>query len=396
MTDKDNKNIESQQKNNADASKNEVKKPSSWITVWVIVSLLIAVLGMAGAAYVWWQLDQYKQQASKQLEAAFSQWNTQLQGKLDANELTQQVTPLVEPLQIHLEALEKSNKVAAQSRDALKESTEKLFELYGRDKNGWQLAEVEYLLRIAQHRLVIENDFQGAAKTLKAADDKISEIADPGLLPVRVAISDERVLLQTRKRPDLVGIVLSLSRISKQIPLLDLSPNRQKNNPVVLDTRLETAAINSDAPWQDQIVQFVKSLYKVEPLKKSLDSPVINIIDAMNTLEETLKLAKWAVLERDQQQYQQLMQQSRDVFQRYFDENNNYHREINTELKRLSNLEIRPELPDISTSLELLKGIMSKKEHAVTQPLEVNAIPENAVLQSDDKPVEQEQGEADE
>jgi len=365
MTDKKNKAIESKQKQSKKTAdeKQTQNKPFKWSSFFVALAFVLALCGLAGSAYVWFEFDLYKQQADAQLKQALKAIDSKLQTKLESTDVTRQVIPLVTPLTSHLETLEKTSQSAAQARDTLTESTQKLFELYGRDKNGWQLAEVEYLLRIAQHRLVIENDFQGAEKTLKAADEKISEIADPGLLPVRVAISDERVLLQARSRPDLVGIVLSLSRMIKQIPLLDLSANTKKINQQDRASSFGADQVDSNAPWQDQVVQFVKGLVKVEPIKKSISIPAVNLISALDTLEEKLKLAKWAVLERDQNQYHQLIKQSGELFKRYFDVNNNYHAEINAELERLLSLEIRPELPDISGSLIVLKNMMIKREN---------------------------------
>lgn len=384
MNDKHNKAISSNDK--AD-DKLETKKPTSkpfkWSILFIIIALILAVSGLAGAAYMWFQFEQYKQQSSTQISNVLNSVEMKLSSKLEANDVSKQILPLLSPLNAQIKAIEKNSQAAALARNTLTESTQKLFELYGRDKNGWQLAEVEYLLRIAQHRLVIENDFQGAEKTLKAADEKISEIADPGLLPVRVAISDERVLLQSRRRADLVGIVLSLSRIIKQIPLLDLSANKPLVKSAESAASPSQSNVDSNASWQQQVVQFVKGLVKVAPLQKSLSVPSVNLIDAINTLEEKLKLAKWAVLERDQRQYHQLMQQSQQLFKQYFDENNNYHHEVNVELERLLNLEIRPELPDISGSLLLLKATMLKKEHAVIKEISQQQQPKPDVLTLD-------------
>lgn len=361
--------------NKASEQPSDQKKSFKWSGLLLFVSLIFAIAGLAAAAYIWFEFDRYKQQSSASINAEISSINSKLEEKANISQLPSHIKPLMTPILSQLKTIEDDNLTAKQTRNSLSESTQKLFELYGRDKNGWQLAEVEYLLRIAQHRLVIENDFQGAEQTLQAADDKISEIADPGLLPVRVAISDERVLLKTRNRPDLVGTVLSLSRIIKQIPLLDLSANTSiKETEKTSDTSEEQNTVDSSAPWDKQILQFAKSLYKVEPLKKSITSPKVSLIDAINTLEEKLKLAKWAVLERDQKQYQQLIQNSSDIFKRYFDKNNNFHAEIYDELTRLQSLEIKPTIPDISGSLLILKGIMLKKEHHAVKPLKAQSI----------------------
>ncbi len=131
-----------------------------------------------------------------------------------------------------------------QQQQALLESKTKLFDLYGRSKNEWQLSEVAYLLRIAQHKLAIENDFEGAALTLQAASNKIATTADPGLLPVRVLISEEIADLKTRTRPDLVGMTLFLSQLSQQTGTL--KPGYQSGITAVSDTHPTLPPIYTD------------------------------------------------------------------------------------------------------------------------------------------------------
>ena len=334
-----------------------------WAVVFIVISLVIALGALASAAYIWQQFEQYKvaeNRANQSLEVDIA-------NKLNSADLNTKILFEVNPLKSKVAQIEKTaeqhNKQVKQQYETLSDSTKKLFELYGRDKNGWQLAEVEYLLRVAQHRLVIENDFQGAEHTLKAADVKITEIADPGLLPVRVAISNERVLLQTRTRPDLVGTVLSLSRIIKQIPQLKISV---ESEPVVHHPSAPQE-FSFDGDWQLQAEQFIKGLVTVQPLKTSIKAENTTVVDVLQTLEEYLNLAKWAVLDRNQKQYHALMQKSVTLFAQYIDPKNNYHKEIDAELKRLSGVMIKPELPDISESMLLLKQVMIRKEHKLKQ-----------------------------
>src|SRR5262245_33593331 len=49
----------------------------------------------------------------------------------------------------------------------------------------WKLAEAEYLLRVGNHRVLIERDAHGAAPLFRAADDVIKDVDDAGLVPVR-------------------------------------------------------------------------------------------------------------------------------------------------------------------------------------------------------------------
>ncbi len=398
MNDKSDKSIDvkedGSQSTDALVSDNKRKKPFRWSLLFITVSFLVALTSAAAAAYLWLQFESYKKTSADSLSQSLIQIDNRLEQKLDAQDMSAQIEPVVTPLQKRLVELEQLNALAEQHLTVLTESTKKLFELYGRDKNGWQLAEVEYLLRIAQHRLLIENDFQGAEKTLKAADEKLSEIADPGLLPVRLIISDERVLLQARSRPDLVGIVLSLSRIVKQIPYLKLSPNQSITAPKN-DKKEVPNLLAMDAPWQEQVISFVKGLVKVETLKSSISIESVGIVDVLSSLEEKLKLAKWAVLERDASQYHQLIEQSTSLLKQYYDEKNNYHVELYHELVRLNHLEIRPTLPDISHSLLKLKAIMLKKQHTLKTEKPVESI-SSKQMESVPSKGENENGEANE
>ena len=342
------------------------QKSSLILKLFVFIALLIAIAASAGGVYLWQQF-QIAQQSNQQQMAALE---STVQNKITGAEVSRLLAQSNAAIQSDLDAIKQQLAEAAEHRKRLNESAVKLFELYGRDKNGWQLAEVEYLLRIAQHRLVIENDFEGAEKTLQAADEKLAEIADPGLLPVRVAISNERTDLQTRSRPDLVGMVLSLSRLIQQTPYLQLTtlnkaePKAMKpaetanNEPLTFDN------------WQQQLQGFVSSLVKVETLKPEDKPQAVNVKDVLQVAEERLKLAKWAVLDRNQQQFKALLQQVQDMLQPYYDASNTAHVAFFQHLKELSKQEIKPQLPDISQSLLLLKRAMIQQQHVVSDAIQ--------------------------
>ena len=64
-------------------------------------------------------------------------------------------------------------------------------------------SEVEYLLRLANQRLQLERDVEGAAALLRTADARLEEANNPALVPVRRAIAEELAAL---KRPVQVGL----------------------------------------------------------------------------------------------------------------------------------------------------------------------------------------------
>ena len=204
----------------------KVKKPTTAGSGFPVLGLLnlALIVAMAAAVAWYWQtqqkLEQDKQQALVTLQQQLEQQLKQQLGTKADKSTADQIQQRLKPLESVIGNSANQIGELQTQQQALLESTDKLYELYGRDENSWQLAEVEYLMRVAQHKLILENDFEGAALTLQAASDKIAATADPGLLPVRIQISDEIAGLKTRSRPDLVGMTLVLGQLGKQIHAL--------------------------------------------------------------------------------------------------------------------------------------------------------------------------------
>jgi uroporphyrin-3 C-methyltransferase len=246
-------------------------------------------------------------------------------------------------------------------QQSLRESSEKLYELYGRDKNDWQLAEVEYLMRVAQHKLILQDDFEGAAITLQAASDKIALTGDPGLLPVRVMISEEIADLKTRKRADLVGMTLILAQLARQVRALE--PGF-----AVRVREAEPAPVPAPAPesqnWLDKVDSFVDSLVTIRYQDAEPTRVEANVANVSETLEDNLKLARWAVLDRDAFQYAQLIEQSLRLFREFYDLDNAANHDFMQQLQNLQKMQLKPEKPDINASLRELQRILSQRENA--------------------------------
>ncbi len=320
---------------------------------WFGVFNFLLIVGLIAAAAYYWQLQQ-KTEAGKL--AAFESLKQQVANKAESNQLQSKLRPLESGLTDLLGRLEQLHK----HQQEMQGSTEKLYELFGRDENGWQLAEVEYLMRIAQHKLILENDFEGAAITLQAASDRIATTGDMGLLPVRVKISDEIAELKTRRRADLVGMTLKLAQLGQQVR--SLIPGF-KVQPAV-EPGLE-ANDGIDLSLQERVSDFFGSLVSV---KRDVDMAPTKtealIINVGEKLEDNLKLTRWAVLERDAFQYKRLMKENIELFKQFYNLDDAANHDFYSQLQALQQAEIKPEKPDINGSLEMLRKIITKREDA--------------------------------
>ena len=355
------------------AAATKPKKPSGTGSSFPVLGLLnlVLIIGMASAGAWYWQsqqvLEQNKQEAMAVLQQQLKQ---QLSTKADQS-TADQIQQRLQPLESVIGDSAKQIGDLQTQQQSLLESTEKLYELYGRDENGWQLAEVEYLMRVAQHKLILENDFEGAAITLQAASDKIAVTADPGLLPVRVQISDEIAGLKTRSRPDLVGMTLQLSQLSKQIG--SLKPGYEPR----IDTSTGDVTVPTVDPatlsLEDRVVAFFDSLVTVNKSEATPAHIESLTIDVEEVMENNLKLTRWTVLERDAFQYQRLMDENVSLFKQYYDLDNAANYDFYSQLLALQKSQIKPEKPNISGSLEMLRHIISRRQQAPSDDLEAEA-----------------------
>lgn len=322
---------------------------------WFGVFNLLLIIAVVAAAGYYWQMQQKFEQQKNQTIANLQQ---QLASKADSAQLQQRLAPLESGIGDSVNQISELQ----QQQQALLDATENLYDLYGRDESGWQLAEVEYLMRIAQHKLILENDFEGAAITLQAASDKIAATADPGLLPVRVQISDEIAILKTRARPDLVGMTLVLSQLSRQIKAL--TPGYMPRTETSQDTNQAPDSGPVEQSVVERVVTFISSQVSVKKEETPPTQTEALVVDIEQTMEDNLKLTRWTVLERDNFQFQQLMQENLRLFKQFYNLDNAANHDFYSQLEELQKATVKPQKPDISGSLELLKHIISKRENA--------------------------------
>jgi len=343
------------------------KPRRAWLSL--LNFLLILALG-TGAGYYWWQQQQVARDymaTIAELKQQLAPLEQQLANKADNARLDVSLSPL----KGEIGNLGKRIDELVLEQQGLRASSEKLYELFGRDKSDWQLAEVEYLMRVAQHKLILQDDFAGAAITLQAASDKIGLTGDPGLLPVRVMISEEIAELKTRKRTDLVGMALTLAQLGRQVRVL------QPGFAIRIDeTPVAPVEVEVSQDWFDRLIAFIDSLVEVRNEVTEPSEIEASIVDVGSSLADNLKLARWAVLERDARQYHLLLEQSLRLFDEFYDLDNAANSEFMAQLQSLQEMVLKPEKPDITGSLYELQRILSQRENAPP------AAPEPAVTET--------------
>ncbi|OLO05908.1 hypothetical protein BTW07_02170 [Salinicola socius] len=268
------------------------------------------------------ELDQSRQQNLKMMRGEFDQYRQNLDNTLD-----------------------KVLKELAQQQQA--------------DPREWLHAEAEYLLRLANQRLQLERDVNGAKALLNAADERLREADNPALVPVRRAIQSELASLDSVPVIDRTGLYLALMAQQEQLARLPLKQDIE-----------EIAAGQGDAKptggWRQQLATLGSELKDLVTVRRH-DQPLEALITPQQEsyLRQNVRLlleqAQLALLKSEPKLYQASLDKAIELVEGYYATDNDGVTNALDKLKSLRDNEVRPELPDISESSQLLKRFIEQR-----------------------------------
>ena len=360
---------------------------------WAVsLALILAILGVGLSVYTW-----YATQVAGQLEAGREL------GRLDGvdRELTRLVTEQsglqvridaalsqnlddkrevlesIEAAQSELDARFKS--LADEQAGAFARQNDEISSLAGtlaatRTQLGsvqedWTLREVAHLLLLANQRLTLLGDAELAKRALTLADDRLRSVADPGILEVRRALSQELSALERVELPDISGIALDLSSLVQTVSALPLKGDGDRPD-WIADAQADqsgkdsstASSVDKDEPgffaaWISRLADDLGSLIRVRRVDET-QSPKLDNSErflAFENLRLHLLVAQLAVLRSDQAVYEENLTTARTWLNDYFESSSETQR-FDARLSQLMQIDIAQELPNISESLTLLRS----------------------------------------
>jgi len=331
------------------------------------LALLLSLCTLGGGGYLAWEGWQLKQQ-STQLQTQLTQKvETALaNGKADVAQTVSQVSHQLGQLQAHAEA-EKKN--IAELQDRLTRSIQQVTADREVSRKDWLLAEVEYLLRLANQRVLMEQTPDGALTLLKSADKILSETDDVTIYDVRKALASDIAALEAVPRLDAEGVFLRLNALNQQVDNLRTVPvSERRELPQMLEEITPESVKQSwgegfKASWNkamDKVEKLVVIQHHDEPIKP-LMSPEQAFFLQQN-LHLMLEQAQMALLQRKQQAYDSSLNKAQDWIATHFDPKDATTAALLSGLAELSEVNVAPELPDISGSLTSLKEYLSRMQ----------------------------------
>jgi uroporphyrin-III C-methyltransferase len=248
------------------------------------------------------------------------------------------------------------------------EQSDTLASLY-RDKQGnnedWAIAEVEYLLIIAMHRLILDENVVTALAAMEAADLRLKNLGSPGLLPVRQQLAADINQLRAVNQADIAGMAIYLAE------LVDLSADLPLKSEVIKKVNAITSSdenriddgSGADPVWKKVpriLWQEIKSLIVIKrtgEVKKALLLPGEEYFLYQN-LRLELENARLSVLRADSGNLRASVTLIQSWLRQYFNTSDSAVINVMETLDQMQEIEMKPALPDISSSLESLRAYL--------------------------------------
>ncbi len=223
-------------------------------------------------------------------------------------------------------------------------------------RRAWVQAEVIFLLRVANQQLDLVADRDGAIKALQIADRRLADLGTPAFTPVRAEIADEIRSLQAVAVTDIEDMVRRLADFAGSVQSLPLANSVRPQSPGDEET-------DAGDEWSvDRAINKMKqafgSMVRVSRSEEEI-TPVLapkEVFFLRRNLELQFEMARLAAIQRDQENFEQSLDQAASWIRRYFDVNNSEVGEILTGIESIKVTDLSPPLPEISGSLNLMLG----------------------------------------
>jgi len=335
---------------NTETVATKTKQGSGYFTLLLLI--IIAGVTAAGGYYLWQQqqiLIKNQQATSDDLKLQIRQFQNQTDSKAASlNQSIQENIQLIKNLKA--------------DQQQVTNISQKAIEVTNRGQKGWILAEIDYLLRIANRRLQIARDVNGAIAALQGASQRIYDLGDLSLFYIRQQLSKDIGQLKALHQIDVNGTAMAIDQMITHLSELPFKSvedevKAQFNNN---DTSANngTAVENNNDSFVDSVISTVIKIGEIKVHHRSLEAASNS--EQQGQLEQILRThllgARLAVLRYDQKQFSHDLQQSQDILHLHYKESDNRVSQMKKDLSEYSNLNLTPDLPNITKSWNLLQA----------------------------------------
>ncbi|BDX01961.1 heme biosynthesis operon protein HemX [Marinomonas pontica] len=334
----------------------------------LVATLSIGISAIALATSGWLYFQSTQNTAEKDIAALTIQQaalNNKLASDVSNKDQLKQLMAQIQSAEQSIQT-QKEHITTQQTRQTEKiQSLEsKLNRLNNTTKEDWKLAEAEYLIRLANQRLLLESDNNGAVTLLVNADDILNELEDPIAFATRKALAKDIQALKSISSFDLEGAYLKLNALYNDVanlPQREPSKEWQANN-ANTETQISDASTNRFTSALESFWRSIRSLivinYNHKPIKALL--PPAEYQELITGLQLQIDVAQVALVKGEPAIYQQALSRIATATTEHFETQSKNVVSFLASVTALQQLNPSPDLPLPRESLMAMKALMKE------------------------------------
>ena len=252
-----------------------------------------------------------------------------------------------------------------------------LAEMKGRRPNDWLLAEADYLVKMAGRKLWLEHDVVSATVLLESADNRIAELNDPSLTPVRKAMNTDITSLKSVARIDRDGLVLRLTSLQEQVANLPLANAIMPEAEVVEDTTVSTSVDD----WKTNLMTSLQNFSDHFITYRKRDGSVIPLLSPkqdfylQENIKSKLETAIKAVYREEGELYSKSLVMAKDWAQQFYNQDAPETQSFIKTLDQLAGEGIEASYPTRLQSQPLITDLISERLRNQVKPISTEENP---------------------
>lgn len=324
--------------------------------IWVAV-VLVAVAAGAGGLYLFTQDAEHYQRIEKTIADVSGAIQRVDQHATAVREVQREVDQQASLVQST--AQQSSARLEAIEQQLLSQN-QRITALSTTNRDDWLLAEAEYLMRLANQRLMTARDFKAAIELLTAADAIAVELDDHGLYPLRKSLAEEIAALRNAGGTDIDGLYFRLGAVAKQVQQLRLLPATDYQLPLA-DSDTDTT---TPSTWQQRLMASLRAAFtklgnaitikRRDEIYKPLLAPEYESAVRQN-VHLMFEQSQMAAMAGKQSLYNDSLNKARHWLNNYYLLDKEAAANVVKAIDELLTVKVEADTPDISSSLRALK-----------------------------------------
>lgn len=330
-----------------------------------VIAITLSIIFSGGIAYQMQQKDAVYQAKISALQTQLTQTQSNLAAEI--NQIKQETQAKADQL------THKTDVALNQQQKSIDSLQLAIADIKGRRPNDWLLAEVDYLVKLAGRKLFLEHDIVSATKLMESADQRIAELNDPSLVPLRKAMARDITQLKIIPLIDREGLVLRLTTLQQQVDTLPLA------NAMLPETQQQSAPQVSENinDWQNNLVSSLKDFSENFITFRTRDGNAIPLLSPeqhfylKENLKAKLETAIKAVYAEQQEIYTTALSTADKWSASFFNSDDQSVQQFNHALLQLSKQNIQVQYPVKFETQHELADVITERLRREVSPMSV-------------------------